>query len=113
MTGSSGSEPKIRIDRTVIEVSPLSSGPVREELVIMNEGKGRLYGNIRSDADWVTVLDTNLNTTFIQRVILEIRPERAPASGESSVHILSTGGIGRVKIEYQKSPNPSISAPDA
>ncbi len=106
MTGSSGSEPKIRIDRTVIEVSPLSSGPVREELVIMNEGKGRLYGNIRSDADWVTVLDTNLNTTFIQRVILEIRPERAPASGESSVHILSTGGIGRVKIEIRKAPTP-------
>lgn len=106
MAGSSGSEPKIRIDRTLIEVSPLSSGPVREELVIMNEGKGRLYGNIRSDADWVTVLDTTLNTTFIQRVILEIRPEKAPVSGESSVHILSTGGIGRVKIEIRKAPAP-------
>ncbi len=104
MNGSSGSEPKIRIDRSGILVSPLSSGPIREELVIMNEGKGRLYGNIRSDAAWVTVLDTTLNTTFIQRVILEIRPDKAPASGESWVHILSTGGIGRVKIELRRTP---------
>jgi len=106
MNGSSGSEPKIRIDRSGILVSPLSSGPIREELVIMNEGKGRLYGNIRSDAAWVTVLDTTLNTTFIQRVILEIRPDKAPASGESWVHILSTGGIGRVKIELRRTPAP-------
>lgn len=106
MDRSSGSEPKIRLDRNVILVSPLSSGPLREVLVIMNEGKGRLYGSIRSDADWVKVLDTALNTTFIQRVTFEIRPDKAPASGESWVHILSTGGIGRVKIELRRIPAP-------
>ena len=106
LPGSSGSEPKIRVDRTEILVSPLTSGPVREELVIMNEGQGRLYGSIRSDASWVTVLDTNLDTPFIQRINLEIRPDKASSGGEAWVHILSTGGIARVKIEIQRSPVP-------
>jgi hypothetical protein len=103
---SSGSQPKIRVDRTEIDVSPLASGPVREEILIMNEGKGRLYGNIRSDAPWVTVLDTNLNTPLVQRIILQIRPEKAPSGGESWVHILSTGGIARVKVKLKRSPVP-------
>ena len=104
--GSSGSKPKIRVDRAEIRVSPLAPGPVREELVVMNEGKGRLYGNIRSEDPWVTVLDTTISTTFIQRIILEIRPEKAPFSGESSVHILSTGGIARIKVGLLRTPVP-------
>jgi len=106
MTGPSGPKPKIRLDRNEILVSPLSSAPVREELVIMNEGRGRLHGSIRSDADWVTVLDSILDTTFIQRVKVEIRPDKAPPSGESWVHILSTGGIARVKVELRRTPAP-------
>ncbi len=107
MVKSSGSQTKIRIDRTHILVSLKSPGPIREELVIMNEGTGRLYGNIRSDAPWVTVLDTTINTTFIQRVILEIRPEISPSRGYSWVHILSTGGIARIKVELLQAPVPA------
>ncbi|PWR75515.1 hypothetical protein ACKUB1_08735 [Methanospirillum stamsii] len=100
---STGNGPKIRVDRTEIQVSPSSSGPVREELVVMNEGKGRLYGSVRSDASWVTVLDANLDTTFIQKIALEIRADKAPSDAITWVYILSTGGITRIKVVIQPS----------
>ncbi|NLV26539.1 MAG: hypothetical protein GXY48_05160 [Methanomicrobiales archaeon] len=103
---SSGSGPKIRVDRTEILVSPRLSGPVREELVILNEGRGRLYGSIRSDASWVTVLDSTLDTKFIQRIAIEIRTDLAVPHTQTWIHILSTGGIARIKVGIQQPPVP-------
>jgi hypothetical protein len=99
----SGARPKIRIDRNEILISHGQSVPIREELIIMNEGSGRLYGSVRSEVPWVIVLNDILDTTFIQRIPLEIRCDIAPLNSETWITIISTGGINRVKIIFRSS----------
>ena len=99
-----GAKPRIRIDRNEILISNALSGSIREELLIMNEGSGRLYGSVRSEVPWIIVLNNTLDTTFIQRIPLEIRCDKAPMNSEAWITIISTGGINRVKIILRSSP---------
>lgn len=106
-TRTSLTRPKVRIDRSEILISRDNRGSVREEIVVMNEGSGRLYGLVRSEAPWVSVLNSTLDTTFIQRIPLEIRCDKAPKKGEAWITIISTGGINRVKVGFKNSPVPA------
>lgn len=105
-TRISGTTPSIRTDRTEIQVSPLASGPVRESFVVMCEGKGRVSGTVRSDSTWVTVLTPILDTSFIQRISLEIHCTKASSDKAATVYIRSSGGTIRVTVSIRRSPEP-------
>lgn len=103
-TRVSGTAPSIRTDRTEIQVSQHASGPLRESFVVMCEGLGRVSGTVSSDSPWVTVLTPVLDTTFIQRISLEINSTKSPGDRDATVYIRSNGGTVRVTISIGRSP---------
>lgn len=105
-TRVSGTAPSIRTDRTEIQVSPLTSGPVRESFAVMCEGKGRIAGTVSSDSPWVTVLTPAFDTTFIQRISLEINCSKSPGDRVATVFIRTNGETARVTISIGRSPEP-------
>lgn len=101
---SSGKSPKIRIDRSEIVISKSSPYVVREEIVVMNEGGGRLQGTIQSPVSWVKILDNSLDTRFIQRITIEIHGYGRSKEHETDVVISSSGGDATVRVLVRPCP---------
>ncbi|MDD1723960.1 MAG: hypothetical protein LUQ07_02390 [Methanospirillum sp.] len=101
---SSGEDPRIRIDRLEIVISRSSPLPVREEIVVLNEGSGRLHGTISSSVPWVKILDNTLDTRFIQRISLEIHGYETSKELETDVVIVSSGGNAKVRVLVRPFP---------